>query len=410
MDEFYKISKADLLTIYEIFGRIKGQKVIENEYVEVNFSPQPNILELNIDNLTLRKSKSTLKQKECEKMYYLKKGKGTWHNRSDGRYEIRFTHNKKRISVIDKNKDNCFKKYQQKLKLCEKNNTAAIPFIKKNYTLFTWLDTWLDEYKQGKITDGWYKTIKSCIKNQIKICFADRQLNELNILEIEQSIKAIKSSRMRETACNVLNMALNTAYKKQLMKNDVMRYVETYKHKRENGNAFTEQQQAEILNYAKSNSKYYHYFLFYFYTGCRPKEIYQIKYCDLNFEKRIVFIDGTKTHTSKRTIPMFTPLLVLQNDKYKPTDNLFKSTQKTLREELKRILKAKEINENQFTLKSMRHSFATRLFEKGINDKIRSAWLGHSSTNMTNNVYTHILNDIEQQQALKIDPNFDPTN
>jgi len=48
--------------------------------------------------------------------------------------------------------------------------------------------------------------------------------------------------------------------------------------------------------------------------------------------------------------------------------------------------------------------------KKGINDKIRSAWMGHANTIMTNNVYTHILSDIEQQQAAKFDPNFDPTN
>jgi len=349
------------------------------------------------------------KQKECEKMYYLKQGKGNWHNRIDGRYEIRFTNNKKRISIIDKDKNICYKKYKEKLKLIENSKLNFDPQIRKKHTLFSWLDEWITEYKQNNVTNVWHKTIKSCIKNHIKPNFNNLQLNELDILDIEKSIKNVKSSRMRETTCNILNMALNMAYKKQLMKNDIMRHVEKYKHKREIGTAFTEEEQTKILDYAKHNSKYYKYYLFYFYTGCRPSEIFKVEYNHLNFENKTVYIDGEKTYTSKRIIPMFQPLHILKNDNYDQDYKIFSSTAKTLNKHLKEILGKLKIK-GKYTLKSMRHSFATRLFEKGINDKIRSTWMGHATTNMTNNVYTHIISDTEQQQAKKFDPNFDPTN
>lgn len=50
---------------------------------------------------------------------------------------------------------------------------------------------------------------------------------------------------------------------------------------------------------------------------------------------------------------------------------------------------------------TLRHTFATRCFEKGISVKIVSRWLGHSKISHTLDIYTHVLPDIEME-AIKI--------
>ncbi len=52
----------------------------------------------------------------------------------------------------------------------------------------------------------------------------------------------------------------------------------------------------------------------------------------------------------------------------------------------------------------LRHTFATRCYEKGIPDKVYKNWLGHQSLDMSNH-YTHILTDFESEQAKKLDDN-----
>jgi integrase len=51
---------------------------------------------------------------------------------------------------------------------------------------------------------------------------------------------------------------------------------------------------------------------------------------------------------------------------------------------------------------TMRHSFATRLFEINVNPKAISSLLGHTDVSFTLNTYTHVLNNkkVEAVNAL----------
>ena len=56
---------------------------------------------------------------------------------------------------------------------------------------------------------------------------------------------------------------------------------------------------------------------------------------------------------------------------------------------------------------TMRHTFATRCSEAGIPAKVVQKWLGHSTLEMTLNVYTHVNADFEAEMTDKIDTYFD---
>lgn len=60
------------------------------------------------------------------------------------------------------------------------------------------------------------------------------------------------------------------------------------------------------------------------------------------------------------------------------------------------------ISIEQFSPHAMRHSFATRCFERGIPAKVVQEVLGHSSLNMTMDLYTHVISDMKQSEMEKI--------
>ena len=60
-----------------------------------------------------------------------------------------------------------------------------------------------------------------------------------------------------------------------------------------------------------------------------------------------------------------------------------------------KMLQAAGIDSN-FTIHSMRHTHATLLLKNNINAKVVSERLGHSSVNVTLNIYAHVLESMEQ--------------
>ncbi len=54
---------------------------------------------------------------------------------------------------------------------------------------------------------------------------------------------------------------------------------------------------------------------------------------------------------------------------------------------------------------ALRHTYATRLFEKGVDIKVISELLGHSSTEITYKVYIHVIESMKETavEAIELD-------
>lgn len=120
--------------------------------------------------------------------------------------------------------------------------------------------------------------------------------------------------------------------------------------------------------------------LFYLLTGSRPSEIK----CVEQIKNDYIFINGTKTGSAARWVkvsPKFSNLLKKQNEKF------FNFNVKRFRESYQNFIKSIGIN-RKCDVYTLRHTFATNLFYLEVPDKTRSAFLGHSKTEITNDVYT----------------------
>ena len=175
-------------------------------------------------------------------------------------------------------------------------------------------------------------------------------------------------------------------------------------------------------------------------TGMRIGEICGLTWENVDFENncikvrqilnRVINEDGTtkilisepKTKTSKRNIPM-TKLLSSLLKKYKETktktiykDGNFKnvmcsneeyvlSTDKlkfleprTLRNKAYEVLKECEIDYIHFH--NLRHTFCSYGLKRGIDIKVMSELMGHTKTDITMEVYTHISSE-QKEEAIK---------
>ncbi len=73
----------------------------------------------------------------------------------------------------------------------------------------------------------------------------------------------------------------------------------------------------------------------------------------------------------------------------------------------KLLLKCRELGLDGVTVHTLRHTFATRCSEAGIPPKMVQKWLGHSTVEMTLNVYTQVNADFEREMTAKFDTFFD---
>lgn len=144
--------------------------------------------------------------------------------------------------------------------------------------------------------------------------------------------------------------------------------------------------------------------LFGLYTGCRRGEILALQYKDIDFDNKEIsitksvyhigntpYIKEPKTEAGKRKVVLL-PQLEILLPKMKENDYIFNDKGKLITNR-RFITLWKHYIDNigfEFTPHQLRHAYATRLYELGIDEKSAQDLLGHSDIITTRNIYTHI--------------------
>ena len=164
------------------------------------------------------------------------------------------------------------------------------------------------------------------------------------------------------------------------------------------------------------------------YTGLRVGEICALKWGDVNFEEKTIYVHQTmqrlqcmesgerktqilisnpKSDSSVRWIPIPDSLfnLICQ---YKFPENAYFLTgtskqyiePRNMQNKFKKAIK--ECNIENANFHALRHTFATRCIELGFDIKSLSEILGHSNVNITLNRYVHPSMELKQQNMNKL--------
>lgn len=150
---------------------------------------------------------------------------------------------------------------------------------------------------------------------------------------------------------------------------------------------------------------------FMLYSGLRRGELLALKWEDIDFKNNVIHVNRamywevnqpvikeTKTAAGKRTVPLLKPLEDKLTAKGKgyifglPTQTVFR----------RKWAKYQRDAWITLTPHQLRHAFATICFEAELDEKDAQQILGHSSIQITKDVYTHIREQRRQQTADKL--------
>jgi len=214
---------------------------------------------------------------------------------------------------------------------------------------------------------------------------------------------------------SIIKQSLNFALKLELISKDYFSILSIPNLKQKEVGVFTLKEQRQIEEYCL-NSKKDNYFgiVLCLYTGLRIGELLALTWEDIDLKKRLLYVrhtltrirqdegmitilDEPKTIKSKRIIPLSTILIhYLKEIKRRSTSNYVITTRsntfvaiRSYQRTYEKLLKRCNVTYKNFHV--LRHTFATRALESGMDIKTLSEILGHTNTTITLNRYAHSM-------------------
>lgn len=274
--------------------------------------------------------------------------------------------------------------------------------------LFAWGEKWMELYKTPNVKATTLQNIRDVLKPAYTK-LGEKDLGAISSEELQKLLIGISSDRSRALCLTYLNQLFKKAQQLGIVKKNPCEAVEVKKHKSEHRNALTRRQQTEFLE-AIQTIPLRPLFIFLLETGLRIGEALALSYADIDFEQKtvtvnkdVVFIGGKridqctpKSAAGVRTIPIPNEALQLIPRASEGSTLVFPYTYAGARSALRRISKTLGYD---VTAHMLRHTYATRLEEAGISPKLKQYLLGHSTSRMTQDVYTHIQSDFIKEKA-----------
>jgi integrase len=386
-------------------------------------------------------------------------GAGTISKLSNGSWWARVTVGKdengkqKRKAFYGKTR----KEVQDKLTaaLTKMNDSKSIASSKM--TVSAWIEIWLQEYKKNSLKPGTYLMYHNSYRLYIRSSLGKYSLKDLQHVHVQQLVNSMVNMGLSRSSVDkayfVLLGALNQAVKNGIVRRNVAADVILPKRRRAEKRVLTLDEQARFIKIAKTA---YHgeFYILALATGLRQGELMALTWGDIDFEKgelrvnktlcrlkdpenptakRKIYISSPKTNSSNRVVPLIPSVVEMLNglkekqtmkisetlaayDRYvvhddcmqKHSDFVFCTlrgnplNQENIRSKFRKLLKIAGINRTGLNIHSLRHCFATRGLERGIELRVMQELLGHSSIQMTSNLYTHVLPDKKKDSILKL--------
>lgn len=371
-------------------------------------------------------------------------GEGTIRQRKDGLYEVRITSKpdpatgkKQRISRYAKTREQALK-LRSELQL-QYGSNAAVP---TSLTLGEWLPNWLELYARPSVRHSTYVSYEGYVRKHLVPALGAVPLDKLVPADLQRFyLRKLQEDRLApKTISNLhacLHRALQQAVKEQMIPSNPCDAVDLPRKEAVEISVLTREQQVKLMQESYRH-RYGVFIRLALSTGMRIGEIVGLRWDDIDFTNRILFVRSTlnrlptvdgesktqlfvgspKTKNGRRSIPLFDAIIsdladwrktqeadaqlaqsAYENTGYVVTNEFGKPIEpRTFRDHYIRILKAAGLP--HFTFHALRHTFATRAIEQGMDVKALSKILGHANVGFTLDTYAHLLDDHKRESMM----------
>ncbi|MDR1537633.1 MAG: site-specific integrase [Clostridiales bacterium] len=304
-------------------------------------------------------------------------------------------------------------------------------------TVGMWLDSWLSQYKKLSVKPTTYICYESRIETHIKPIIGHIPLKDLRSDAIQKMIGDLSSKGLSPSTVKgihiVLSQALSQACKNEMLHKNAAEGISLPISDKKTVQAFTPLQQRSFVEAAKT-SHVGDIFVFCLGTGLRIGEALALRWEDVDLEESVLKVSQTlnvlkrfdsksmkwfkafgspKSQSSNRTVPLMDEMAVLlkarksKQEKEQEASPLVFATRNgtpydhaNLQHDFSKLLEIARLK--GFHIHCLRHSFATRSLENGVELKVVQDLLGHSSIKITADLYTHVLPDTKKESISKL--------
>ena len=324
------------------------------------------------------------------------------------------------------------KEVQEKLRELQTKVDIGQSVAASRVTVGQYLDHWLAQIKPTIATHT-YLPYKQHVERYISPQLGGVKLTELSAVHVQQFYSDLSekgvSAAMRYKAGVALQNAVSPL---KLIPFNPARGVKKPQHTPKEMIALDPEQAQRLLAEAKAD-RLFPLYAFLLDTGAREGEAFALQWNDLDFQGGAVQLTKTleetagilkvkeaKTKKSRRrvTLTRFAIDALQQHRKamlaagmYRPDGIVFCDSRggylrksNVLRRSFRPILKRAGLP----TIRpyDLRHSSATLLLLAGVDAKVVSERLGHSSTRLTQDVYQHVLPGMQERASAQLDAIF----
>ena len=300
-----------------------------------------------------------------------------------------------------------------------------------------WLDEWFCNYIRPSSKRRTCERYSEIIEKQLKVKLGEYELDELTPLVLQRYItELIESGNMKTgkgLAANsvngiitVIQNSLKLAYALGTIKEYAADKIRRPKTKEKEVTCFTLSEQKKIERAALAGKKTkWLGIVVCLYTGLRIGELLALEWKDVDFQKGMLtvsksrhegkdengryahIVESPKTVSSRRCIPLPKQILCELRMLKRKSRSLYVISNgessipvRSYQRSFERLLKKLDIPHKGFH--ALRHTFATRALECGMDVKMLSELLGHKDPAVTLRRYVHSLMEQKKEMMNKV--------
>lgn len=328
-------------------------------------------------------------------------------------------------------------------------------------TLSEWFEEWYSKYKAPTLKDGGSPAYKRKFLNYYGVRIGSKYLSDIRQLHVQTAIADMvesgRSSKSIREATGILQNCIEAAMANGLMRINPVVGTIVPKCEKVERRVLTVEEQKIFLDYLAQNKNWYEeLYKFMLLTGLRIGEVGGLQWEDIDFSNRFIYVKRTlsyqyedgkktmrltspKTENSVRKVPFFgeTQKILEQQfekvkrrkkdlgDRWRKPEEMgnlvfltsmgspigrynIESDMRYITQQINDIFRTEALYSGGIPKKfekihphALRHTFATRCFEKGMTPRTVQEIMGHANYNTTVS-YTHVLDDIKLKEAERL--------